>query len=128
MSPGWAQLVEQGKVHLIETERGALSSLGELGFGINTIPAGYWQNLASNVDTLDFSDFIVLVRADMADDLAHLITWCLAERRAGIERQYRHLPRERSPLTYPIEPAQMAKSPIPLHPGAARYYSEAGLI
>jgi hypothetical protein len=50
------------------------------------------------------------------------------ETRDLIEVQYRHLAPERSPITYPLEPKKMAQTPFPLHPGAERYYREAGLL
>ena len=68
----------------------------------------------------------MLVREDLADDEAHLLAWCLVETRSYIERQYAHIPPERSPLSYPLVPARMAVTPVPLHPGAARYYAERG--
>ena len=92
------------------------------------IPAGHFIGQHETLQTLDFSDFLVVVRADMPDDVAHLLTWCLVETRALIERQYRHIPPERSPLSYPLQPARMARTPIPAHPGAISYFAEAGLL
>jgi uncharacterized protein len=63
----------------------------------------------------------------MPADVAHLITWCLVETREAIERQYRHIPADRSPLTYPLDPIQMSRVPIPLHPGASEYFRQAGI-
>ena len=85
-----------------------------------------WGGLDAPLETLDFSDFLVMVRADMPEDVAYLITWCMGETRAVLEAQYRHIPPERSPVSYPLDPAKMARTPIPLHPGAARYYGEHG--
>ena len=48
----------------------------------------------------------------MPDDVAHLIAWCLGETRGALERQYRHLPPNRSPVSYPLDPAKMARTPI----------------
>jgi uncharacterized protein len=31
-------------------------------------------------------------------------------------------------VTYPLDPATMAKTPIPLHPGAAAHYRDAGYL
>ncbi len=70
---------------------------------------------------------MLVVREDMAEDVAHLLTWCVVERRAGIERQYLHIPPERSPLTYPLNPTAMARPSLPLHAGARRYFEEAGI-
>ena len=127
MTPWWANIVETGKVLPLAAEEEALQSLQrEFGFGRNDLPAGYWQNLDTALPALDFSDFMVLVRDDMPDSIAYLLTWCMAETREAIERQYRHLPPGRSPLTYPISPAAMAQTSIPLHAGARRYYETAG--
>jgi hypothetical protein len=128
MSPGWVDIMEGGKGVLIPAEAEPLRSLAALGFGANAIPAGYWAGLDHEVPALDFSDFLILVRDDMADDVAHLLTWCLVERRAWIERQYHHLPPNRSPLSYPLTPERMARTTVPLHPGARRYYADAGLL
>jgi TRAP-type uncharacterized transport system substrate-binding protein len=96
------------------------------GFATNPLPAGYWHTLKQPLAALDFSDFLVLVRDDMDEEVAHLITWCLAETRQVIERAYAHLPPGRSPLSCPLVPAQMARTSIALHAGARRYYEEAG--
>jgi uncharacterized protein len=128
MTPGWAEIMEGGKAVLIPAEAEALRSLGELGFGANPFPPGYWAGLDREVPALDFSDFLVLVRDDMPDDVAHLLTWCLVEQRSWLERQYRHIPQARSPLTYPLVPERMARPTVPLHRGAHRYYANAGLL
>lgn len=128
MTPGWVEIMEGGKGVLIPAEAEALRSLAELGFRANPIPAGYWSGLSREVPALDFSDFLVLVRDDMPDDIAYLLTWCLIEQRAWLERQYQHLPPTRSPLTYPLVPARMARPMIPLHRGAHRYYADSRLL
>lgn len=127
MSPGWVELVEQGRVKLLPPEPDALARLAAHGIGRNPLPPGYWNGFDAELDAVDFSDFLVLVRDDMPDDVAHLLTWCLVERRETLERQYRHLPPQRSPLSYPLVPRRMGQTTVPLHPGAARYFDEAGL-
>ncbi len=66
----------------------------------------------------------MLVHEEMPDDVAHLLTWCMVHTSHAIERQYHHIPSERSPLNYPFEPDRMRDTPIPLHPAAARCYDE----
>ena len=129
MTPWWARIVESGQAVPLSAESSALDRLrADHGFPANPLPAGYWKNLETPLQALDFSDFLVLVRDDMDEDVAHLLTWCLVETREAIERQYRHLPPQRSPLSYPIDPARMARPSIALHAGAQRYYREAGLL
>lgn len=127
MTPWWADIVEAGKVVPLPSEEAVLRQLEkDHGFRRNDLPAGYWSTLETALPALDFSDFLILVRDDMPDDIAHLLTWCLVETRAAIERQYRHLPPHRSPLSYPLVPSAMAQPSIALHPGARRYYEAAG--
>jgi TRAP-type uncharacterized transport system substrate-binding protein len=128
MLPDWAQLVEQGKVTPIAAEAAALERLAVHGIGNNPLPAGYWEGLGTPLEAVDFSDFLVLVRSDMPEDVARLLTWCLVERREGIERLYRHLPPKRSPVSYPLDPARMGRTSIALHPGARAYFDEAGWL
>ncbi|MGW2048955.1 TAXI family TRAP transporter solute-binding subunit [Streptomyces sp. NPDC001858] len=71
--------------------------------------------------TLDFSDFLVLARADLAGDVAYAVAWILGETRHLFDGQDHPGP-ERGPVTRPVDPAAMGRTPIPLHAGAARYY------
>lgn len=129
MTPWWCDLVESGKVTLLPAEDDALAQLlSEHGLPSIPLPAGYWSNLKAPLNALDFSDFLVLVRDDMPQHIANVLTWCLVETRETIEKQYRHLLPHRSPLSYPLVPQRMANAPIPLHTGAELYYREAGIL
>lgn len=127
MTPWWRDLLSARPMTLVPVEEPVLASLATAyGWQAAELPAGYFPGLEAPLRTLDYSDFLVMVRADMAEPLAHLLTWCLVETRAAFERQYHHIPSDRSPVTYPLVPANMAQAPIALHPGAERYYREAG--
>ena len=41
----------------------------------NTIPAGFWTMLDADLPVLGFSGFVILVRDDLAEDIAYLLTW-----------------------------------------------------
>ena len=77
-----------------------------------------WTSLTSSL----------LCREDLDDDLAYLITWCMIRTRQALEAQYAMLPQERSPLVIPIDPVEMANTPIPLHPAAERAYRDVGAV
>ena len=129
MTPWWRELVEARDVRFVPIESAVLDRLeGELGWPRAILPAGYFRNLERPLETLDFSDFVLIVRADMPDDIAELLAFCIAETSDALERQYRHIPPERSPVTYPLTPAGLAKTAIPLHPAEARYYASKGYI
>ena len=125
MTVWWRRLVEGDKLVPLPAEAGALESLRKsVGLGTNPLPAGWWNNLSTDLPALDFSDFVIFVRDDMPMEVAYLLTWCLVETRHMLEGQYKHIPPEKSPLSYPLDPGKMAQTPIPLHEGANVYYSE----
>jgi TRAP-type uncharacterized transport system substrate-binding protein len=129
MTPWWQSMMRKRSAIALPAEESALQLLSETcGLQKASLPAGFLPGCVEPLPALDFSDFVVLVRSDMAEDVAHLITWCLVETREAIERQYRHIPPDRSPLTYPLDPLQMARVPIPMHSGALEYYTAAGLV
>ncbi|KAF4336949.1 hypothetical protein FBEOM_9173 [Fusarium beomiforme] len=132
MTPWWESIIEEKGFIPLPAEATALARFHENNPGAAKtdaapLPAGFWPSLTKPLPCLDFSDFVVLVRDDLPEDVAHLLTWCLVETRASMEGQYRHLPPEKSPLTYPLVPHKIAQSPVLLHPGAKRYYRESGI-
>lgn len=128
MTPWWDDLLEARDMTFVAIDGGVLDDLERrYGWRRGTVRAGHFRGQHDAFETLDFSDFLMIARDDMPDDLAYLLAWHMCENRDGIERQYRHLPPDRSPLTYPLDPAKMARTAIPLHDGAARYYAEAGV-
>jgi uncharacterized protein len=121
MLPGWQALAED--LNFLNVEDSVLAGLrDDYDWPDAHIPAGYFPG-AAEFQTLDFSDFLITVRAEMPDDLAYALAWILGETRETLEMQYTHVPSERSPLTYPLNPVVMGQTPIALHPGAAKYYA-----
>ena len=120
MLPHWQQFGSD--CNFLEVEPEVLGSLrADFGWPAATVADGFFPS-RSSFHTLDFSDFLVLTRSDLPYDVAYAIAWILGETRAIIEAQYAHLPPERSPITYPLQPHAMGVTPVPLHPGAAHYY------
>ena len=129
MTPPWQDMANEREMVFISFDDQPLENLErQYGWPRGTLPAGYFKGLEEPFQTLDFSDFLVFVREDMPDDVAYVLARLMVETRGAIEARYRHIPPERSPLSYPIQPRKMAATPIPLHPGAARYYASQGLI
>lgn len=125
MTIWWRRLIESNKLTPLPAASNALQSLQtSLGLRTNTLPAGFWTNLNEDLPALDFSDFVILVRDDMPKEVAYVLTWCLVETRHMIEGQYKHIPSEKSPLSYPLDPEKIRQTPIPLHDGAEEYYSK----
>lgn len=125
MTPWWEDIIQSKKFIPLPMETSALEQFIQENPGTTNpqpqpLPAGFWDSLVEPLP--------VVVREDLPDDVAHLLTWCLVETRGAIEGQYHHLRPDRSPLTYPLNPRKLAHSPVPLHPGATRYYEESGYL
>jgi TRAP-type uncharacterized transport system substrate-binding protein len=129
MTPWWHEMLEDQELQFLQVEDTVLTELEEkYGCARGTLEKGYFKDLDEDLTTLDFSDFILLVRDDMPDDVAHLLAWCLTETCDIIEKRFKHFPPHRSPLSYPLVPQNMAKTAIPLHPGAKQHYQESGYL
>ena len=120
MLPAWQEI--GADLHFQPVEDDVLAALDrDLGWPDADVPDGWFPG-SPGFRTLDFSDFLVLGSAGLADDVAYAVAWVLGETRAVLERQYAHLPPEKSPVTYPLDPVAIGRTPVPLHPGAAAYY------
>ncbi|WP_321911939.1 TAXI family TRAP transporter solute-binding subunit [Burkholderia cepacia] len=127
MTDWWIDVMRSRNMNLIPFETAALQSLEEAyGWRPATIKAGYFDGLDADVTALDFSDFQLLVSADLPDDVAYLITWCLCETKETMERQYHRFPKDRTPMGYPLNPEKMLRSSVTLHPGAEKCYRDLG--
>ena len=129
MTPFWKTLQEKHDMTFIPIDDDVLSALErDYGWPRGCVEHDRFKGLDGSFETLDFSDFLLMCRDDLDDEIVYLMAWCACETTATIERQYLHLAPKDSPLTYPLDPAKICKSPIPLHPGAEQYYRNAGLI
>lgn len=126
MTPGWQRIATNRPVRYLDWGDDVFKAFAEQGWGAATVEAGYLPGLDADLRALDFADFLVVCHEDLDDDLAYLITWCMIRTRQALEAQYAMLPQERSPLVIPIDPVEMAKTPIPLHPAAERAYRDVG--
>ncbi|KAL2825355.1 hypothetical protein BDW59DRAFT_74364 [Aspergillus cavernicola] len=129
MTPWWRNLIESRALVPVPVEEGPMAQLtSRIGFQPSAVQASFWNTVNEDIACVDFADFLLLVRADMPDDVALLLTWCLVETRETLEAQYKHIPPERSPLSYPLDPTKMAQSTLPLHLAAERFYRERGFL
>jgi hypothetical protein len=124
MTPHWQRIDRRRPVKYLPWGDTVLEAFEAEGWPRAVVPAGYLPGLGRDLTTLDFSDFVVLCREDLADEIAYLATWCMVQKRPALAAQYAHIPADHSPVTYPIVPADMARTPLPLHPAAARAYAD----
>ncbi|MEJ7635519.1 TAXI family TRAP transporter solute-binding subunit [Aeromicrobium sp.] len=122
MMPAWQRITERRPVRYLEWGDDVLDGFAALGWPSAVVEAGYLPSLDKDLLTLDFADFLLLCCEDLDDEVAYLTTWCMVETRLALEGQYKHMPPDRTPVGYPLDPAEMQKTPVPLHAGAARAY------
>jgi TRAP-type uncharacterized transport system substrate-binding protein len=123
MMPAWQRISENKHVTYLDAEPQVVTAFNAWHWPTAVVPKGYLPELDRDLTTLEFSDFLVLCTDNLPDDVASLIAWCMVATRDALEVQYRHLPPDRSPLTYPLEPQAIASAPIRLHPAAAATYA-----
>jgi uncharacterized protein len=123
MATQWQEMADTIDLTFIPIEPAVRDALkAELGWPSATLPKGYLRGMDREMEFLDFSHFLLLTTTDLPEDIAYALSWCLVEKWSGLEDQYRHIPPERSPVSYPLDPKAVCRTPIPLHDGAARYF------
>ncbi|KAH6713270.1 hypothetical protein DL95DRAFT_527913 [Leptodontidium sp. 2 PMI_412] len=130
MTDWWAQLIDGPRAFVpLPAEPQALKLIEKAtGLPASTIPAGYWKNLTEEIPALSFVDFILMCREDLPEDVAYLITWIMVMKKAKLEVNFHGFPRDKAPISWPLDPREMAKTVFPLHPGAERFYREHGYL
>jgi len=129
MVSNWTDLVEQQDMVFLPIEPEAMKTLVEV-YGLRpaVLEKGRHRNPV-DVPCLDWSNWAILCRDDMPEEVAYRVTAVMVEERAEFEGRFRHMPVHQSPLTYPIDPKRMPRGvDLPLHPGAERYYREHGYL
>lgn len=124
MMPAWQRIASQRPVRYLDLDEGVLSGFAELGWPRAVVPEGYLPGLDHDLTTLDFADFVLLCREDLDPEVAYLAAWCMLKTRRAIEGQYHHMPQDRTPLSYPLDPAKMRQTPVPLHDSARQAYDD----
>jgi uncharacterized protein len=125
----WTELADKVDLTFIPIEPEARDKLKrEIAWESATLPKGYLRGIDREMEFMDFSHFVLVTTTDLPDDVAYALAWASIERFETIQLGYQHIPPERSPISYPIDPRLACRTPIPLHPGAERYYREAGYL
>ncbi len=107
-------------VRIIEVEDDLLAYLGEQGLDPFTVPAGSYRGQDEDVQTVA-TGTVVIVRADMPDDVAYAIAKSMWENRS-------ELMSISSALEAYNEENVVSGLGVDLHPGAEKYYREIGLV
>ncbi|KRA24910.1 hypothetical protein ASD65_11080 [Microbacterium sp. Root61] len=124
MMPAWQRIADRRPIRYLEWGDTVLNGFAALGWPSAVVEKGYLPSLDRDLLTLDFADFVLLCREDLDPEVAYLATWCMVKTRRAIEGQYAHMPQDRTPLGYPLDPAEMRNTPVPLHDSARQAYDD----
>jgi len=132
------QTVAANGFRFIGLEEHAIAGLENEGYSRNIIPVGFLPAIQEPLLTIDLSDNLLITRAEVDDSIIYTIAKSIDRNKKRIEEasvtvSYTHsqsLPipflTYSSTMTQPI--TKQWETKIPLHPGAARYYREAGYL
>ncbi|MEU2282949.1 hypothetical protein ABZ614_13620 [Streptomyces sp. NPDC013178] len=105
-APEWPVVAATRPVKYLAWGPRVLHGLAGQGWPTRVVPAGRLPGLEADLPTLDCSNFAVLCREDLDDELAGLTARFLARGH------------------HPADAAEVARAPLPLHPGASRAYAD----
>ncbi|MBA2285710.1 MAG: hypothetical protein H0W02_09515 [Ktedonobacteraceae bacterium] len=126
----WPGIPEQRAYRLLPIHRLMLEGLHhQYGFERADVEPGELPGVTQTVPCVDFSQWLIVTREDLPEEVAYLITSVIVEERHAFESRYTHQPLNVSALHYPIKPEELCRTaPTPLHAGAERYYREHGYL
>ena len=126
MTLRWKRLTEDHDIHFLPIEEGAMRQLEEEGWLRKVLPKGRLRGVEQDLDCVDFSGWLAFCHEDLPEQIAYWIVMAIDAQRGSIERIAN---RPGSGLTGPIDMSQLGRDlPLPLHPGAERYYREHGYL
>lgn len=126
MMPAWQRVAEVRPVKYLPVSAEAAAAFAGWSWPTATVQAGYLPDLDQDLTTLEFSDFLVICRDDLSDEVARLVAWCMIANRSALETQYQHIPADHSPVGHPLVPEAMRSATIPMHPAAQSAYEVVG--
>lgn len=121
-SPAVSEVAQSLDVKLLPIDDATLEAMKKLnpGYARSVIPAGTYKGQESDVPTAA-TDSLLIVRAEMPEDEAYWIAKTLVENFDKLKKIHASL--------HDLTLRDMVQSPgLKLHPGAAKYYKEKGLL
>ena len=121
----WADQAPDLGMRILPIDGPVLRTLEGLGFRGGTLAKALYYGLDEDVQTLDFSGFMVYTHADVPDDLVRSVCAAIEARKDRI-----HPDKGDPPLRLDLMCRDTPEGPIgiPLHPAAERFWGEQGYL
>ena len=118
--PSWTQLATMTKLRFLPFGKKVVQDFSaRYGFNPAVLPKGTFPGVDKDVPVLGFAT-LVMTTDKLSDDLAYKITKALCTNQKALENAYKGCKA--------FDPKNAANLKLPFHPGALRYYREAGII
>lgn len=120
--PAMSELTMTTKMFLPQLEESTLAALNKLGYAPKVMPASSWNGQGRDLNTMVNSSAYV-VRKDLPEEVVYAMTKAIVENKPELVKQVPAMEQY-----IPEMSADPTLNGLPLHPGALKYYKEAGLI
>ena len=121
----WADTALELGMRFLPVEEGLLQKLEPMGFRRGVISKSLYPGLPADVDTLDFSGFLVYTHAETPDEVVRAFCAALEARKDRIPRDTGEGP---LPLALMCRDTREGPLGIPLHPAAEQFWREQGYL
>ena len=122
---GWTEEALGLGMRALPIDGPVLERLEALGFRRGTMPKAAYPSLPSDLQTIDYSGFIVYTHADTSDDIVRSVCMALEARKDRIPADDAKGP---LPLDEMCKDTASGPIGIPLHPAAEQFWREQGYL
>ncbi len=126
MTRRWKVLTDENDLKFLPIDPAVAKKLEAQGWKMGKLEKGRFKGVDEDIPVADFSNWALYCREGLDDELAYLTIKAIDEQKHDIEKLF---PAPHAPLTAPVDMSKLGRnSPVPLHPGAERYYKEKGYL
>ncbi len=118
--PAWTRLATMTKLRFLPMDKKVVQDFSaKYGFRESYLPKGVFRGVKSNTLVLGFSTCLITT-TKMSTEVAYKITKAICSNKDQLVAAYKG--------AKVFDPKKAAQVPLPLHPGAKKYYQEMGYI